>query len=170
MCELIAANRGRKCNASNGGSAEFYPYNFVEDAFTVVDGVATAVNSSLTEVFKYEIKGDANIFNAPLTGDENTGTSLCLQNLVLQLHTIDSTTSFELTKMTQGRISGVLKDKNGLYHWVAENGFKTFIADPTTGGAAADFNGYNITATAESKTLPALLDEDTVTAFLALVS
>ena len=170
MCIPIAANRAKRCKDTQGGSLVFYPFNFIEDAFTVVDGVATAINVALTEVFEYKLVGDGNIFNAPLTTDENTGTSLCLQNLVLLLHSIDAASSFELTNMAQSDVSGVLKDANNNYHWVAKNSFKTFIADPSTGGARADFNGYTVTATAESKELPALLDDATRDAFLLLVS
>lgn len=170
MCELIAANRSKGCNGTQGGNAVFYPFNFIENAFTVVDGVATAINPLLTEVFKYELKGDSQIFTAPLVTDENTGTSLCTQNLALQLHAINASSSFELTKMAQGKVTGVLKDFNDNYHVVAANGFKTFTADPTTGGARTDFNGYNITGVAETKDLPALLDETTKDAFLLLVS
>ena len=170
MCELIAANRSKGCNSTQGGSAVFYPFNFIENPFTVTNGVATAINPLLTEVFKYELKGDSQTFTAPLVTDENTGTSVCTQNLALQVHSIDASTSYELTKMAQGRVSGVLRDYNDNYHLVAVNGFKTFTANPTTGGARADFNGYDITGVAETKDLPALLDETTRDAFLLLVS
>lgn len=169
-CDIsVGANRDKVCNNANGGNSELYLFKYIEDAFTIANGVATAINIALTVVYKYDIRGDGNTLSAPLIGDSLTGTSVCTQTLVAQLHQTDSTTGFELTKGAQGTLMAVLKNRNGVYSVIGEDdGFKTFTAEEVSGGAKADFNGYNLTAVAETKALPAKLDALTTTAFLAL--
>ena len=62
--------------------------------------------------------------------------------------------------------------RNGVFHWVGhENGFNvTRTVEAVSGGARADFNGYNVTLVAENKALAPTLDAATVTAFLAIVT
>ena len=176
-CDPIAASIEKGCNSSNGGNSAFYPFEFIEEAFTIVDGVATGINATppggtpLTVAYSYYINGsDSNTFSAPLIGDNVTGTSVCTQTMAIQMKQVAGSKSFELTKAAQGCLSGVLKDRNGIYRIVAhENAFKTFTAEEISGGAATDFNGYNVTGVAETKILPPILDAATVTAFLALV-
>jgi hypothetical protein len=172
-CDIaIGANRVQPCNNTQGGNEVFYPFNFVTDAFTVVDGIATALSASLTVAYKYEISGDGNTLTQSSVSDYKTGTSVVTQTLVNQLKQVDGATNIELTKLAQGNVSGVLKDRNGVFHWVGhENGFNvTRTVEAVSGGARSDFNGYNVTLVAENKALAPTLDAATVTAFLAIVT
>ena len=173
MCDIaIGANRGKQCVSTNGGLEVFYPFNFIEDAFTVVGGVATAMNIGLTVAYRYDIIGDGNTLTQTGVGDAKTGSYVVTQTLVNQMSVVDGPTNVELTKLAQGNVSGVLKDRNGKYHWVGhENGFNvTRTVEAVSGGARTDFNGYNVTLVAENKALAPVLDDATVTAFLAIVT
>ena len=172
-CDIaIGANRLQPCTILQGGNEEFYPFNFITDAFTVTAGIATALNVALTVAYKYEIAGDGNTLTQSSVSDYKAGTSVVTQTLVNQLKQVDGVTNVELTKLAQGKISGVLKDGNGVYHWVGhENGFNvTRTVEAVSGGARADFNGYNVTLVAENKDLAPTLDAATITAFLAIVT
>ena len=172
-CDIaIGANRLQPCTNLQGGNEEFYPFNFVADAFTVVGGIATALSASLTVAYKYEIAGDGNTLTQSSVSDYKTGSSVVTQSLVNQLKKVDGASNFELTKLAQGKNSGILKDRNGVYHWVGhENGFNvTRTIEAVSGGARADFNGYNVTLVAENKVLAPTLDAATITAFLAIVT
>ena len=168
----IGANRTEPCNNLNGGLEVFYPFNYVEDAFTVVDGIATAMDAGLTVAYKYEISGDGNTLTQSKLVDAKTGNSVVTQTVVNQLKKVDGATNDELEKLAEGKISGVLKDRNGVYHWVgAENGFNlTSTIEAISGGTKQDFNGYNVTLVAENKKLAPTLDASTITAFLAIVT
>lgn len=171
-CDIaIGANREKVCTTSQGGNEVFYPYNFIADAFTVVDGVATAMDAALTTAYQYTIEGDGNTFTDSLAADFKTGTSVYTQTLVMQLKQVESATSLELERAAQGNISGILKDRNGVYHWVGhENSFNvTRTVEAVSGGARTDFNGYNVTFVAENKAKAPTLDTATVAAFLAIV-
>lgn len=173
MCDIaIGANRDKACNNGQGGTSEFYFFNYVDNAFDVTNGEATALNGLTGQtVYKYVIEGDGNPYTQNSVTDAKVGTKVNTQTLVGQLKKIDAATNVELDKLASGNIAGVVKDRNGKYHWFAQDGVNvTSTIEAVTGGARADFNGYNVTLVAETLELAPILDSATVTAFLALVS
>jgi hypothetical protein len=173
MCDIaIGASLDDNCTTGQGGVEEFYPFNFVTDAFTVVDGIATSMNVALTAAYKYVNGSDANTFTDVLLADKKTGNSVATQTLVYQLNKIKGATNLELTKLAQGKMSGVLKDNAGVYHWVgAEKGFNVSAnVEAVSGGGTNDVSGYNVTLISENKALAPTLDAATVTAFLAILA
>ena len=172
-CDLaIAANRTKPCDNTQGGTSEFYFFNYVDDAFTVTAGEATALSGLVGQtVYKYEIEGDGNPFTQNSVTDKKVGTKVNTQTLVGQFISIDAATNVELDKLNSGKIAGVVKDRNGKYHWFAKDGVNvTATIESVTGGARTDFNGYNVTLVAETLELAPVLDSATVTAFLLLVA
>ena len=172
-CDIaIGANRLKVCDNLQGGSREFYFFNYVDDAFTVTAGEATALNGLTGEtVYKYEIQGDGNTFTQSSVTDKKVGTKVCTQTLVGQLKQINAATNVQLDSLSSTEIGGVVKDYNGKYYWFAKDGVNvTSTIESVTGGARTDFNGYNVTLVAETLELAPVLDSATVTAFLALVS
>lgn len=167
-CE-ITQGRAKGCKNAIAGTSKMYLNNFVENPFTVVDGVATAINPLLTEVFAYDLVGDANILLQSMVGDRNTGTSPNTQTLTLALNKITKEDNNQFNLLVYGYPQAVVKDRMGNYHVVGLTDGIDFTVSPTTGGAKADFNGYNLTGTAIESQLAPLLDEATITAFLALV-
>lgn len=173
MCDIsIGANRGKVCNNLQGGVREFYFFNYVSDAFTVTNGIATALDGLTGEtVYRYVIKGDGNTFTQSSVTDIKVGTKVNTQTLVGQLHQIDGATNVELDKMASGNIAGVVKDYNGKYYWFAKDGVNvTATIESVTGGARTDFNGYNVTLVAETLELAPVLDDTTKDAFLSLIT
>ena len=171
-CDIaIGVNLDDNCTNGQGGVEEFYPFNFVDDAFTVVDGIATGINATLV-AYKYVNASDSNVFTDVLLADKKTGSSVATQTLVYQLNKVKGSTNVELTKLAQGKMSGVLKDNAGVYHWVGhENGFNVSSqVEALSGGAKTDMNGYNITLISENRTLAPTLDDATRDAFLAIVT
>jgi hypothetical protein len=170
MCDLLSGNRDKPCKSTNGGNSELYLFNATENPFTIVDGVATAIDVSLTVVYRYNLKaGDGNTLESPLVVDQVTGTSVCTSTMVAQLWGVDAVSSFELTKAGQGYTMAVLVSRNGLATLLAhQEGFKSFTAQETSGGSMADFNGYNVTTVSETTALPPKLDAATLIAFKAL--
>jgi len=159
------------CKNSTGGSKAAYFVNFLEDAFTVVAGEVTAIDVGVTEVFKYDLRADANTLEQAVVTDKNTGVTLVTQTTNLALKKLDKDTNNELKLMAQGRPYIIVQDRNDNYHLVGETeGNDVTGGSSLTGAAKADFNGYNLTFTAEEPCFAPLLDSATVTALLALVS
>ena len=167
---LLTGNIDKPCKNTNGGNSELYLFNSATNPFTITDGVATAIDAAVTVVYRYEIKGgDGNTLTSPLVVDQVTGTSVCTSTMVAQLWSTSAESSNQLTKAGQGNTIAVLVSRNGVATVLGhQEGFKTFTAEETSGGAMTDFNGYNVTTVSETTALPPKLDTATLTALKAL--
>lgn len=166
----VTAGRDRVCKSSLGGNSILYLFNYLDDAFTVVAGEATAMNVLLTEAFEYELEGDANTLTEDVVTDRNTGTTVNTQTINVVLKSMDADTSAELMLMSKGFPMAVVKDRNGNYHAIGLDDGIDFNVNAATGGAKADMNGYTIVGTSTTGEIGAILDSSTTTAFLAVVA
>jgi ribosomal protein L6P/L9E len=165
----ITTGRAKACKEFQGGVQSLFIFNFVENAFTVADGEATAINPLLTEVFEYKVEGDGQTLVENMVSDRNTGTTVNTQTITAMLKGIDAETSAELNLVAKGYPMAVVKDRNGVYHAVGLDDGIDFTIDQATGGAKTDMNGYTITGVSTTGSLSPKLDSATITAFLALV-
>ena len=165
----ITAGRLRACKNNIGGVGSLYLYNYLENPFTVVDGEATAINPLLTEVFEFQLEGDGNNLAESLVSERQNGTSVNTQTLTAVLKQIDKDTSATLNLLAYGFPMAVVKDRNGNFNAVGIDDGIGFTIAQTTGGAKTDLNGYTLTGVSTTGALSPILDETTVTAFLALV-
>lgn len=165
----ITSGRTKGCKDAIAGTAKVFFFNFVENPFTVVNGVVTAINPLLEEAFQYDLIGDGNTFVESMVGDRNTGTSPNTQTLTLALHKITKEDNNQFKLLVHGYPQAVVKDRMGNYMVMGITEGIDFTVSPTTGGAKADFNGYNLTGVATESELAPMLDEASITAFLELV-
>lgn len=168
-CDLTQG-RLKVCKDGLGGQSNLYLYNSIEDAFTVVNGEATAINAGLTTVFKYELEGDGNTLEQSFAGDRNTSSSVNTQTLTALLKKMDAATNAELNILVQGYPQAVVEDRNGNLHALALDDGMDFTVVASTGGAKTDMNGYTLTGVATTGSLAPILDDATATAFKALVA
>jgi hypothetical protein len=169
MACLLTAGRTKSCKDSLGGNSKLYLYNDIEDPFTVVSGEATAINAGITEVFEFELEGDGNTLEQSMVSDRNTGTTVNTQTLTIVLKKMDAATNAQFNLLAYGFPQAVVKDRNGKYHAIGIDDGIDFTAVASTGGAKTDLNGYTLTGVATTGALAPILDNDTVTALLALV-
>jgi len=165
----ITAGREKACKQGLGGIGKLYLFNFVENPFTVLAGVATAINPLLTTVFEYELEGDGNNVAESLVPDRNNGTTVNTQTSTFVLKKIDAVTSAQMNILAYGFPMAVVKDRNGIFHAIGIDDGIDFTVAQSTGGAKADLNGYTLTGVSTTGSLSPKLDATTVTAFLALV-
>jgi ribosomal protein L6P/L9E len=165
----ITTGRAKACKEFQGGVQSLYLFNFLENAFTVVDGEATAINPLLTEVFEYKVEGDGQTLVENMVSDRNTSTTVNTQTITAMLKGIDAETSAELNLVAKGYPMAVVRDRNGVYHAVGLDDGIDFTIDQATGGAKTDMNGYTITGVSTTGSLSPKLDSTTITAFLALI-
>jgi len=166
----ISAGRVRPCKQSLGGLGKLFLFNYVEDPFTYANGIATAINPALTDVYEFEIEGDGNNVSESFVSDRNAGTSLNTQTTTIVLKKIDATTSAQLNLLTYGFPMAVVKDRNGIYHALGIDDGIDFTVVQSTGGAKGELNGYTLTGVSTTGSLSPKLDGTTVTAFLLLVA
>ena len=169
MACLLTAGRTKACKDSLGGNSKLYLYNDIEDPFTVAAGVATAINSGITEVFEFELEGDGNTLEQSMVSDRNTGTTVNTQTLNAVFKKMDAVTSAQFNLLAYGYPQAVVKDRNGKYHAIGIDDGIDFTVVGSTGGAKTDLNGYTITGVSTTGALAPILDSATVTALLALV-
>lgn len=165
----ITSGRKVPCKNSLAGTSKVFFINHVEKPFTVVDGVATAINPLIDEVFQYDLSGEGNSLAQSMVSDKTAGTTVNTQTLTLALQRISKEDNHQFNLLTYGFPTVVVKDRNGLYHAIGTSEGVDFTVAPTTGAAKADFNGYNLTGTAMEGALAPILSDATVTALLALV-
>ena len=166
----ITNGRDKSCKNAIAGTSKVFLFNDIENPFTVVEGIVTAVNPLLTDVFQYDLIGDGNTFVQSLASDRNTGTSINTQTLTLVLPKIRKEDTHQFNLLAYGYPKAVVLDRMGNYHVVGISEGIDFLVAPTTGGAKADFNGYNLTGTSMESQIAPILDSSTATAFLALVN
>ena len=165
----ISAGRLRACKSNVGGVSSIYFINYVEDAFTISAGQATAINPLVTVAYEYEIDGDTHNLVQDFVSSKDNGTSVNTQTLTAMLKGMDATTSAQLNTLVYGKVIAVVKERNGKYLVAGLDDGMDFNVTASTGSAKADMNGYTLTGTATTKALAPMLDASTITAFLALV-
>lgn len=171
MSCAITQGRQEPCLGTVGGIKAFYALNFLEDAFTVSAGEATAIDAGVTEVFKYDLEGDTNNdFQETETVDRATGTALNEQVLTLMLKKLSPKSSVELSLLVKSRAIIVVQDNMDNYRIMGLKRGVSGTVNPVTGTSLSDANGYNITLNGKEDALAPFLDSSTITALEALVS
>ena len=167
-CDLTAG-RIKGCKDSIGGNSVLYIFDYLQDAFTITAGEATAMNVALTAAYAYELVGDASTFSEEVVSDRQTGTVTNTQTITAVFHKMDAATAAEFNTVAKAYPIAVIKDRNGVYHLIGQTDGIDFNISGATGGAKSDLNGFTITGTSIEQNLSPKLDSDTITAFLAIV-
>ena len=173
MACLLTTGRTEPCRDAVGGLKSIYLFDFIEDAFTISGGEATAVNAGISsgDVYKYDLLADGNTFvesgGAP---EESTGTSVVTQTGTVVLKKQDLATANEINILKKARPPAVYKFRDGSYKVQGISDGTVISVETASGGAKGDFNGYTLTLTSTELDLAPTLDSATVTAFEALVS
>jgi len=172
MSCAVTKGRSEPCKDTLGGIRAVYFANFAEadGAFTVTDNAVTAIAAGLTTVFKYETLAEGNTFDEAIIGSRESGTRVNTQTLTLVLKKQDVLTHAQIDSIVAGRPVVIIRDNNSNYHVVGiTEGMETTGSTIGTGGAKADFNGYNLTLSAQENEIAPLMDSATITALEALV-
>jgi hypothetical protein len=165
----INNGRDRACKDGLGGNSTLYLYNELADAFTVLNGEATAMNVLLTEAWAFPLEGDGNTLEQSMVSDRNTGTKVNTQTLTVMLKVMDAATNAQFNLMAAGYPQAVVVDRNGNHHAIGLDDGIDFTVLASTGGAKTDMNGYTLTGVATTQNLSPILDDSTVTAFEGIV-
>jgi len=170
-CDLTTG-RSEPCKEIQGGVKKALFLDYVENAFTILNGVVTGIAAGVTEVFEYPLRSDQNNnLTQNIVSSRDNGTIVNTETLNMRLKKLDPGTSQEVTIMAKGRPIAVVVDRAGNYHLVGhEEGLDLTNSNIGTGNAREDFNGYDLTFSAKEGSVAPILDAATVTAIEALVS
>jgi len=165
----------KPCQDSKPGIDEMYLIPRTDlgaGAFTLTGNEVTGIDASITEIFKYEIRGhDENILT--ITKDDNgraSGATVWNENFVTKIKKVNQAISAELNIVAKARPNVIAKDNMGNWRLLglSEGCYSTI--EETSGGAKTDFNGYTVTFSQQEFDLAPFVDSATITALEALVS
>lgn len=173
-CDLISG-RLIGCIDAKPGIDDFYLIprtSLGADAFTISGNEVTGLDVLITEVFKYQLRGDdENIFTQTNPDDGRaTGAKVFEQSFVVKLKKVDKATSAELAIVGKSVPNVVVKDNEGFYRLMGLSEGCYSVIEENSGGAKNSFSGYTLTFTATEFDSAPFLDSDTITALEALVS
>lgn len=166
----ITNGRKKPCKNSIAGVKKVYFFNEIENPFTVVNNVATAINPLLQDVYEYDLTGAGNMLVQSYASNREAGTAVNTITLTLVLNKLTKEDGLQLGNLAKSYPKAVVRDRNGIFHVVGIIEGVDFTIAATTGGAQADANGYTLTGLATESELCPILDTATATAFLAVVN
>ena len=171
MACLLTSGRTEPCKDAVGGVKKLIFLDYVSPNFTVVAGEATAIAVGITDVYEYAARATNNTFTESLVSDKNAGTTVNTQTLEVRLKKQDKASAAELLLLAHARPIIVVVGNDDSYKIMGlSEGADLTGSSIQSGGTRGEFNGYDLTFTAEEVTLAPFLDASTITAVEALVS
>ncbi len=169
-CDLTSG-RKEPCKNLQGGLKTAIFIDYKPDAFTVANGQATAINPTVTVAYAWPLRSNNNNLSEAMVSDRNTGTTVNTQTTNLRFKKQDYQTSNEIKLMAYARPIIVAEQTSGRHILIGRSeGNDLTGSNIQTGGAKSDFNGYDLTFTAEEMDLAPELDAATVTALKGIIS
>jgi hypothetical protein len=169
-CE-ISHGRVEECKDSVSGLKAIYIINFDDlnedsavfdttldqedqlDTWTPVD-TATPLN-----IYKYELKSTANALNTTINASRDNGTTFFTQELVVNLKRQDVVTHKQVKLLSYGRPRIIARSMTDQFFLLGfAQGCDVSAGTIGTGAALGDFNGYQLTFTAEEELPPLFID------------
>ncbi len=153
------AGIGLGCKDNMGGIKEVYLIKESEVTDIQLDEGASAVASITladTATFKtYKFRKGTSSMSSTMTTDEAAGTMSVQTDLALQFSKMETAKRLEIMAMCMDSLKGIVLDANGKY-WLLGYDYPITASAATgnTGTAFADFGGYNITLTDNSREFP----------------
>lgn len=150
---LIVQGREIDCRDSVGGVAEVYLTEFVnvpQANITASSGVVTAATCSAGKrFFTYQLEKENAQFDEKATSSLESGTFV-EQTLTFTTKKMSASQKNNMLTLLYNRAHVIVKDKNGVYHWMGRTSAADVTnVDATTGKAYGDMNGFSVTVSAK---------------------
>lgn len=155
----IVQGREIACRDSVGGVIEVYltEYANVPQAnITSSSGVVTAATcSSGKRFFTYQLETENAQFDANDVVSVENGSLFNEQTLTFTLKKMSASLRNNIRTLAQNRLHIIVKDSNGIYHWMGQTrGADLTSGNGSTGKAMGDLNGYTLTFMAKEPEAP----------------
>ena len=160
-CEVT---RGRKIPCKDGAAGILAVYFLNRDPefkvtfdATLVEDIQLASDDTAVTLYKYELDNTGNNFEETLQASRDNGTIYAAQVLTLALQTLQDADLEDIYNMSRGRPAVLIQYRNGKVRLAGiERGIDS-TGNNASGGDLGDFQGYNLTLTAnENKYAPLL--------------
>ena len=165
----ITHGRIEECKDSVSGLKAIYIINFDdlnEDTATFdtvtpgeEDQLVTWTPASALTMYKYELKSTANALNTTINASRDNGTTFFTQELVVNLKRQDVVTHKQVKLLSYGRPRIIARSMTDQFFLLGfAQGCDVSAGTIGTGAALGDFNGYQLTFTAEEELPPLFID------------
>ena len=170
-CE-ISHGRVEECKDSVSGLKAIYIINYddLNEDSAVFDTVTpdesdeletwTPVDTgSRLQLYKYELKSTANALNTTINASRDNGTTFFSQELVVNLKRQDVVTHKQVKLLAYGRPRIIARSMTDQFFLLGfAQGCDVSAGTIGSGAALGDFNGYQLTFTAEEELPPLFID------------
>ncbi len=167
----ITHGRIEECKDSVSGLKAIYIINFDElNEDTAVFDTTTDQEDQLDtwipvdtvsplNIYKYELKSTANALNTTINASRDNGTTFFTQELVVNLKRQDVVTHKQVKLLSYGRPRIIARSMTDQFFLLGfAQGCDVSAGTIGTGAALGDFNGYQLTFTAEEELPPLFID------------
>ena len=151
-CTSVTLGRNESCKDNVGGIKNIYIGSWSSAIWDGLTSNGSAYLESISgnhfpavNVYKYELKSDANTLEETNEVSNENQTSFWTQTLTVNLKKQSSESQKELKLLSYGRPHVIVEDSNGLYRIRGlQNGMEVSV-NTMTGGALGDMSGYALT-------------------------
>lgn len=167
----ITHGRIEECKDSVSGLKAIYIINFDElnedsavfdtttDQEDQLDTWIPVDTVSPLNIYKYELKSTANALNTTINASRDNGTTFFTQELVVNLKRQDVVTHKQVKLLSYGRPRIIARSMTDQFFLLGfAQGCDVSAGTIGTGAALGDFNGYQLTFTAEEELPPLFID------------
>jgi hypothetical protein len=166
----ITKGRRLPCKDQKAGVKALYFANFDNYDVVYANSVLTSLGT-MSEVFKWEVKGTANTLTETANTSRDNGTTFFSQVVAANLTSLDPETQNQMKLLIWGRPLCFVEDYNGNIKLCGiESGMEATGGTIVTGGASGDLSGFTLELTGEERYPAPFLNDAAKTALLALVS
>jgi hypothetical protein len=170
-CE-ISHGRVEECKDSVSGLKAIYIINYDdlnEDNATFDTGTTDEEDELVSwtpaaplSMYKYELKSTANALNTTINASRDNGTTFFSQELVVNLKRQDVVTHKQVKLLAYGRPRIIARSMTDQFFMLGfAQGCDVSAGTIGSGAALGDFNGYQLTFTAEEELPPLFIDAAT---------
>ena len=147
-CDLTTGYN-EPCKDAVGGLKAVYFINYGDKgASTVTGDEITDFAEAAVNAYKFDLKGTSNLVQNVQSSRDN-GTTAYEQVLTLRLKKMSTANNSLLKLMAQGRPHIVIEDNNGNSYMIGDvHGAEVTGGTVETGSGLSEFNGYNLTLSA----------------------
>lgn len=167
-CE-ISHGRVEECKDSVSGLKAIYIINYDdlnEDNATFDTGTTDEEDELVSwepaaplSMYKYELKSTANALNTTINASRDAGTTFFSQELVVNLKRQDVVTHKQVKLLSYGRPRIIARTMTDQFFMLGfAQGCDVSAGTIGSGAALGDFNGYQLTFTAEEELPPLFID------------
>lgn len=167
-CE-ISHGRVEECKDSVSGLKAIYIINYDdlnEDNATFDTGTTDEEDELVSwepaaplSMYKYELKSTANALNTTINASRDNGTTFFSQELVVNLKRQDVVTHKQVKLLSYGRPRIIARTMTDQFFMLGfAQGCDVSAGTIGSGAALGDFNGYQLTFTAEEELPPLFID------------